>query len=137
MKGTYILVTKLKEDSRISIGKLGIINFPKGYYCYVGSALGKTVNLENRIARHIKLSKEKIGKLQWHIDYFLINSNTSTIDTITINNDKKMECEISKKLEKFADKSINAFGSSDCRCKSHFHYFENRRDCERILERII
>ena len=134
MKGTYVLVTKLKKNSRIRIGKLGVINFPKGYYCYVGSALGKIVNLEKRIARHKKLSKEKTGKLQWHIDYFLVNPNTSTIDTIMINNNRRMECEISKKLKKFADKSINGFGCTDCNCKSHFHYFENRQDYEKILE---
>jgi len=128
MKGTYVLVTELKENSRIKIGKLGTINFPKGYYCYVGSALGKSINLENRISRHKKLNTNKTGKLKWHIDYFLVNPSASIIDTIMINNDRRMECEISKKLEKVAVKSINNFGSSDCNCKSHFHYFKEKID---------
>jgi len=132
MKGTYVLITKLKEDSRIRIGKLGVINFPKGYYCYVGSALGKSINLENRIGRHKKLNKKKKGRLKWHIDYFLVNPNTSIFNIITINSDERRECDISRKLERFADKSINGFGCSDCNCKSHFHYFENKKDCERI-----
>ena len=126
MKGTYVLVTELKEDSSIRIGKLGIINFPKGYYCYVGSALGKAVNLENRIGRYKKLNMKKNGKLKWHIDYFLVNHNASIIDTVTINSDRRMECKISKKLEKISDKSINGFGSSDCNCRSHFHYFKDK-----------
>ena len=128
---------KLKDNSKTKIGKLGMIDFPKGYYCYVGSALGKAINLENRICRHKKLNKEKSGKLKWHIDYFLVNPNVSIIDTMTINSNKKMECKISKKLEKVADKSINSFGSSDCNCKSHFHYFENKQDCEKVLEGMI
>jgi endonuclease-3 len=122
------LVTELKEDSKIKIGKFGIKKFPKGYYYYIGSALGKSVNLENRISRHKRLNTDKNGKLRWHIDYFLVNPNVSIIDTITINNNRKDECKISKKIEKIADTSISSFGSSDCNCKSHFHYFKQKMD---------
>ena len=132
MKGSYILVMKLKENSKMRIGKLGVIDFPKGYYCYVGSALGNTVNIENRIKRHKRLDEKKSGKLKWHIDYFLVNPNSSIIDIITIKNDKRMECKISERLDKVADKSIDGFGCSDCDCKSHFHYFENKQDYEKI-----
>lgn len=132
MKGSYILVMKLKKNSKMRIGKLGVINFPKGYYCYVGSALGNTVNIENRIKRHKRLDEEKSGKLKWHIDYFLVNPNSSIIDIITIKNDKGIECKISERLDKVADKSIDGFGCSDCDCKSHFHYFENKQDYEKI-----
>jgi Uri superfamily endonuclease len=123
---------KLKKNSKMRIGKLGVINFPKGYYCYVGSALGNTVNIENRIKRHKRLDEEKSGKLKWHIDYFLVNPNSSIIDIITIKNDKGIECKISERLDKVADKSIDGFGCSDCDCKSHFHYFENKQDYEKI-----
>ena len=136
MKGSYVLITKLKRNSRIMIGKLGIIDFPKGYYCYVGSALGRTVSLENRIGRHKKLNKDKSGKLKWHVDYFLVDPNTSIVDVIKIKSDRRMECEISKKLGIVADKSIDGFGCSDCGCKSHFHYFKNKQDFEKILRSI-
>jgi len=134
MKGTYILIIKLKEDSEIKIGNLGLINFPRGYYCYVGSALGNTINLENRVGRHKKLNREKEGKLHWHIDYFLVNPNALIIQIVMIKNEKRMECEISKMLEKIAKKSIQGFGSSDCKCKSHFHYFDNKENYEMILD---
>ena len=137
MKGTYILMMKLKDNSKMRIGKLDLIDFPKGYYCYVGSALGKAVNLENRIGRHKKLNTKKSGKLKWHIDYFLVNPNSSIIDTIVIQNNHRLECSISEKLERIAKKSINGFGCSDCNCKSHFHYFENIKDCQKILEEIL
>ncbi|MDI6825623.1 MAG: GIY-YIG nuclease family protein [Candidatus Aenigmarchaeota archaeon] len=136
MRGSYILFIKLENNSKIRIGKLGIIDFPRGYYCYVGSALGKTVNLEKRINRHKRLDRDKSGKLRWHIDYFLVNPNSSIIDIITIKSNKRMECETSEKLERVADKSINGFGCSDCDCKSHFHYFKNKQDCGKIFKKI-
>ena len=137
MRGSYILMMKIDDDSRIRIGKLGLIDFSKGYYCYIGSALGKSINLENRIERHKKLGKEKSGKVKWHIDYFLVNPNTSIFNVVTIQSKEKMECDISRKIEKIADKSIEGFGCSDCDCKSHFHYFENIQDCQKILEEIL
>jgi len=133
MIGTYVLVTYLKKNSEIKIGKLGNIDFPKGYYCYVGSAFGKTVNLKNRIGRYKKLLEEKKGNLKWHIDYFLVNPNTSFIKTFILNN-KKIECEISQKLEDKAKETVRGFGSSDCNCKGHFHYFKTKQNFEKILE---
>lgn len=136
MKGSYVLITELKKNSKIRIGQLGVINFPKGYYCYVGSALGNSVNLENRIGRHKKLNQEKSGKLRWHIDYFLVNPKTSIVDTIKIKTDKRIECDLSGKLQKLALNSVGGFGCSDCYCESHFHYFENREDCQKKLEEV-
>jgi Uri superfamily endonuclease len=46
MKGTYLLVMELHEDTSIMVGKHRIIHFKKGYYVYVGSALN---GLEQRI----------------------------------------------------------------------------------------
>ena len=132
MRGTYILVTYLEKNLKIKIGKLGIIDFIKGYYCYVGSAFGKTINLENRIKRHKKLNKEKKGNLKWHIDYFLVNPNVSIKKVITFN--KKIECKISRILEKESNKTIADFGCSDCKCNSHFHYFKNLRFLKRAIK---
>lgn len=123
MRGTYILIMRLRKDSFIDVGGIGTIMFKKGYYCYVGSAFGKTINLENRTARHMKLNREKKGNLRWHIDYFLVEQGT-TIKRITTF-EKRMECRASQILENHADKTIEGFGSSDCKCRSHFHYFKN------------
>jgi len=132
MRGTYILVTYLGKDLKIKIGKLGIIDFLKGYHCYVGSAFGKIVNLQNRIRRHKKLNKEKKGNLKWHIDYFLVSPNVSIKKIITFN--KKIECKISKELEKNSNKTIFGFGSSDCKCNSHLHYFKNLRSLRKAIK---
>ncbi len=136
MKGTYILVTKLSDDSKIRIGKLGRIDFQKGYYCYVGSALGKSINLENRTKRHERLAKDKSGKLRWHIDYFLTNPSISLDGIIVFNGDERMECEISCSLEKKASETVNGFGSSDCKdgCKGHLHRFESMEKVLSVVE---
>jgi Uri superfamily endonuclease len=113
MKGIYCLVIFLDKQARIKIGnKIGL--FPKGYYCYVGSALN---NLEKRIQRHY--SNEK--KLHWHIDYLLKHAN---IIGVKIKKGSRDECGLSRHLKNIGGKTVfKKFGSSDCRCDTHLFYF--------------
>ena len=135
MRGSYVLVSHLKRDSKIRVGKLGIIEFKKGHYCYVGSANGISVNIENRTRRHERLALEKTGRPNWHIDYFLVDPNVSVADTKKI--EKGDECEISKMFERSADRTLQGFGSSDCSsgCKGHLHYFREASSIRTVLER--
>jgi Uri superfamily endonuclease len=112
MKGSYILIIKLKDKKTIQIGKLGKIHFKKGFYVYVGSALN---GLEQRINRHLRKTKKK----HWHIDYFL--DFAEVIDTIYKESETREECNIAIELDKQLV-SIPGFGCSDCRCKSHLFY---------------
>jgi len=109
--GSYILILKLERDKKIKIGFLGYINFKKGYYFYCGS--GKK-NLHQRIERH----KRKNKKTFWHIDY--LREKSKYISAITF--DKLSECQLAEKLKKITEGSINNFGSSDCKCKTHLFY---------------
>ena len=116
MKGCYCLIIKVDKTSTIKIGKkLGKIQFKKGFYVYVGSAMN---SLESRLKRHI--SNEK--KLRWHIDYLL---KKAEIVDIIYNENRKVECELSQYL---ASKTtgIKDIGCSDCECKSHLYYIKNR-----------
>lgn len=133
MKGAYVLITYLRKNSKIKAGKLGVIDFSKGYYCYIGSALGKSVNLENRIKRHERLVKDKTGKVRWHIDYFLTNPKVSLEGIFVFPG--RTECKVSRVFEKNAKKTILGFGSSDCGhgCKGHFHHF---KDMKKILDMV-
>ncbi len=133
MKGAYILVIHLKKNSKIRVGKLGTISFEKGYYCYVGSAKGGSVSIESRTNRHKRLASKKVGKLKWHIDYFLADPNVSIIDIKKLENND--ECKISKILENSADSTIHKFGSSDCKCDcvGHLHFFKNKNDCIKVV----
>lgn len=136
MRGSYVLLFKLIEDSKIKIGKLGTFFFPKGYYCYIGSALGRAVNLESRVRRHKKLLLTKKGRLRWHIDYFSVHPKVLLIEAVFVPSNKKLECKISRSLAQIA-KPIKNFGSSDCKCESHFYYLGKTLNLKKFYERII
>ena len=112
MKGSYILLLKLKEDKTIRIGKIGKLFFKKGFYVYVGSSMN---NLEKRITRH--LSKDK--KIHWHIDYLL--EKTEILEVSIKENTIKEECKIANMFKEKLEK-IPGFGCSDCNCQSHLFY---------------
>lgn len=110
MKGVYALLLSINRDISQKIGALGIINFKKGVYAYIGSAQN---NLEKRLKRHF--SKEK--KMHWHIDYLLSSESVNAKKAFYINRNKIEECRIAKSLN--SNESINHFGCSDCECSSH------------------
>lgn len=111
MKGSYILLIELENDSKIQIGKLGDILFKKGFYVYIGSALN---GLEQRINRHLRTDK----KLHWHIDYLLKSAKVGSV--YYKENDQREECKIAKFFSKL--EPVSGFGCSDCNCKSHLFY---------------
>lgn len=120
MKGSYCLIINIKKDTEIKIGKkLGFINFKKGCYVYVGSAMNC---LESRVKRHLSDNKKK----HWHIDYLLLNKNSEIEKVYTKESCEKLECEIAKKIIE-NEESIADFGCSDCKCHSHLIYFKNSK----------
>lgn len=114
-KGTYCLIMKLDSPSDIRIGRRPPLRFPRGFYCYVGSALN---SLEKRTGRHMSRNK----RLHWHIDYFLEHARIVGIKSIESQN--RLECMVSREVAGLADGvPMEGFGSSDCSCRSHLHYF--------------
>lgn len=114
-KGVYCLVIANRKEMELPIGSLGRFIFPEGYYCYVGSAMN---NLEARVKRHLSKSKKK----KWHIDFLL--DKADVIHTRTIETTKRLKCRLNRKVAGLADSTIKKFGSSDCKCDGHLHYFE-------------
>lgn len=112
MNRTYCLLIQLKSAQKIKVGRLGVFEFPQGYYIYTGSALN---NLDARIARHFSKKKRK----HWHIDYLLANA-----EIINFFISQKKECELNSEIFKIPGATVLAekFGSSDCRCGSHLAY---------------
>ena len=109
MKGSYLLVLKLRNDASIQVGKHGVADLRKGYYVYVGSALN---GLEQRIQRHLRKHK----KIHWHIDYLL--PFTEVVDIFYTESVRRDECRIAQMFDrKISD--ISGFGCSDCTCSSH------------------
>jgi Uri superfamily endonuclease len=103
---------ELTNDKKIDIGKLGKINFSRGYYLYVGSALN---GLEQRIKRHLRNQK----KIYWHIDYLL--QHAKIVDIYYKESERKEECKIAQIFDQYFS-LVPGFGSSDCGCKSHLFY---------------
>lgn len=112
MAGAYILILFNPKKRRIKVGKLGLMDFAKGYYFYVGSGMK---NLEQRVLRHQRKSK----KIKWHIDY--ITRKFKFIDAKLFSSSKRLECQIAEILGKNL-LMIKDFGCSDCHCKSHLFY---------------
>jgi len=128
MIGSYLLVLFSDGGNSINVGRLGEIDLEKGYYVYVGSAFGKNISIEKRLARHKKLAQRKIGRLRWHIDHLLANNHVSLRETLLVEANRNMECLISRRLEDIADDVVPRFGSSDCKCgcKGHLYYFRRK-----------
>jgi Uri superfamily endonuclease len=122
LKGTYCLVIHLNQKTRIKVGKMGFIDFKKGYYVYVGSALN---SLESRIKRHLSADK----KLHWHVDYLLMDKNAEVVDVVFAVNDDRWECSVASEISKNGE-GIPKFGCSDCKCPSHLFYFNDLKPDE-------
>jgi sugar fermentation stimulation protein A len=114
-KGSYILVMENEEDAQYAIGAQGIMDFPQGFYVYVGSAM---TNLNKRIKRH----KRKRKKTHWHIDH-LTGGEMEIVEDYRIRRSDRIESQLSKEIETLAGKSIAGFGASDTENNSHLHYF--------------
>ncbi len=120
MKGTYVLFMELEKDLMVEVGRLGIHELKKGTYAYVGSAMGDSVSLENRIKRHKRLAENKKGSRQWHIDYFTTSPGVSITGVVRVNG-KAIECQAAKLMSQSGGREIvRGFGSSDCKCGTHF-----------------
>ena len=122
-KGVYCLIIRLVRKQRIDIGKLGAFDFPAGFYVYVESAQN---NLKLRIDRHLRQKK----KLYWHIDYLLRQGKIISVSPYV--GAKHMECVLNRKVGgvKNALIPVMGFGSSDCLCDAHLHFFKKNPETE-------
>jgi Uri superfamily endonuclease len=122
----YLLFLNISRDTKIRVGSLGLISFPAGIYVYVGSAQN---SVEARVKRH--LNKKKT--LRWHIDYLTSSEDVEPIYAVVLPLTRNYECRIAKILQENDSISINNFGASDCRCKSHLY---NIKSPSRLIMKI-
>jgi Uri superfamily endonuclease len=118
MKGAYILIVELSGNVEIRVGKLGRINFRKGFYAYVGSAMN---GLENRIGRHLRKGKKRF----WYVDYLLENADVRAV--VYKESTKREECTFARNLRQHFN-PVQGFGCSDCRCGSHLFFSKSLGD---------
>jgi len=122
--GIYTLIIFLSREICLNVGRLGQQKFPRGYYTYIGSALGKgSSSLKRRVSRHLQKEKRNF----WHIDFLLDNENATVTAVVAAQTNRKLECTLNRymKREGGAKIIVKGFGASDCRenCGSHFLYF--------------
>ncbi len=135
MRGVYVLILRLDDDTGISAGKLGELYLKKGYYAYVGSALG--TGGFKRVARHFNVASGRNRTRKWHIDYLLPHSRA--ICAVLFPTDEAIECTIAKMLGRFFLK-IPGFGCTDCACSTHLFFSETDleenivRTCSEFIE---
>lgn len=125
-RGSYLLILHISGDLEISVGRLGRMSFPKGYYIYVGSA--KT-NLTKRMERHIR----KRTTFFWHIDY--LRDRADTCVALPIRSSDFLEHEMAHAVGKISGWFIPGFGSSDCSYPTHlFAMRENPLQCPAFID---
>jgi Uri superfamily endonuclease len=115
--GTYIVALRLSAAQTICIGRLGEVEFPAGWYLYVGSARGPG-GLQARLARH----KRRLGpdkRAHWHVDY--LREKARWEGAWVRASSESLECEWVATLLGEPEVTVVApgFGASDCRCRTH------------------
>jgi Uri superfamily endonuclease len=116
--GTYALLLKAGATRSIEVGRLGVLELTPGFFVYVGSAFGGG-GLGARTSRHCSSPKT----LHWHVDYLRAATEPFaiwyTLDAVP------RECQWSNVLSHMSSTAfpLRGFGSSDCTCKSHLHFF--------------
>ena len=136
--GIYTLTIFLSKEICLKVGKLGRKEFPKGYYTYVGSALGKGAsNLKRRISRHLQKKKRNF----WHIDFLLADENATVTSIVATQTNEKLECTLNSyvKREGGAEILIREFGASDCKenCESHLLFFPDIIEEPILVQKIV
>lgn len=122
-KGTYVLILRLPDSARLTIGKLGTFDFTAGYYAYVGSAFGSG-GLRGRLKHHLAPAK----RCHWHIDY--LRQAAAIHDVWYAVDERVYEHQWADALRALPGAAIPIprFGASDCKCVSHLIYFHEAPD---------
>lgn len=110
--GSYLLLLELPAAARLTVGRLGTIDFPPGWYAYAGSALG---GLAGRVLRHLRGGSAR----HWHIDYLRAEATVRAVYCLA--GPERRECELAAALRRLPGAAVPAprFGASDCRCPAH------------------
>jgi Uri superfamily endonuclease len=113
--GAYLLLLRLDLPASLTVGRLGRIAFPAGWYIYVGSALG---GLGARLRRHAKIDKRH----HWHVDYLRARSRLAAVAVRP--GPERVECRIAGTIAALPGAHAPAprFGASDCRCVAHLYH---------------
>jgi Uri superfamily endonuclease len=130
-KGTYILILHLGKPAQLTIGKLGVFDFPAGYYAYVGSAFGSG-GLRGRLKYHLSAA----AKPHWHIDY--LRQAGKVCEVWYVASETCYEHQWVDALRSMPGAVMLAprFGASDCKCETHLIRFPDKPGPESFCDEI-
>ncbi len=118
--GTYTLVIERRTGGTLSVGALGDLSFPAGWYAYTGSALGSGGFA--RLDRHERVAAGEHDVRHWHVDY-LLGAEDVALDTVVRSAGFDVECAVARRID---GEAVTDFGCSDCECGSHLAFRERR-----------
>lgn len=126
-RGSYALVLRLPFQRIVLVGKLGLVEFPRGHYIYFGSALG---GLKARVGRHLRQQKKR----HWHADY--LGAEVPWEYAWQLADGQTWECVWASQAVELdeAESPVPGFGSSDCRCKSHLIRVNNVKQVRELFK---
>jgi Uri superfamily endonuclease len=119
LTGSYVLLLHLANDEVITVGKLGVFDFPAGWYAYIGSAFGAG-GLLGRIKHHL----QPVQKPHWHIDYL---RQKAVVKEIWLSPDTQPREQTWVDLMVAVPGAvalIEGFGASDSCQETHLFYFD-------------
>jgi len=119
--GTYALILFCPGNKLIRIGRLGVLGLRRGFYIYVGSALGPG-GLRARVAHHKKVSRRP----HWHIDYLRPHTRLDRVWSFYGRARREHRWARLIRALKGASVPMPGFGSSDCCCVTHLFFFTTR-----------
>jgi Uri superfamily endonuclease len=125
LTGTYILLLHLPTNETITVGKLGVVDFPAGWYTYVGSAFGAG-GLLGRIKHHL----QPVEKPHWHIDYLRQKASLKEIWLSPDTEQREQDWVELMIVIPGATALVEGFGASDSRQETHLFYFDVRPSLE-------
>ena len=118
--GSYLLLMFLPRPATICAGKLPRRTYTAGWYVYAGSALK---GLRARLSRYVRPGRAR----HWHIDYLL--EHACLRGAYILESPERYECRLAARLAERLE-TVNGFGASDCRCKSHL-FHDSDEECMR------
>lgn len=117
--GTYLLILHLPASTRLTIGSLGEVDFPAGYYVYIGSAFG-VGGLRGRLKHHLL----GVTKPHWHIDYLRTAARMQQIWYAADVLHGEHQWATTLNTLPIVTVPVPRFGASDCRCATHLIHLE-------------
>ncbi|MFQ5697552.1 MAG: DUF123 domain-containing protein [Myxococcota bacterium] len=130
--GSYVLLLRSPRAREVAVGRLGRLGLRRGHYLYVGSALGSG-GLRARLGHHLRPA----SRPHWHLDH--LRPHLEVLGAFVVWGRARVEHRIAAQLEEWLPEApgLAGFGSSDCRCRRHLFYSQDRPSVPGLRGRLL